>query len=48
MSDKSSRRQFIDRSLRIVRIAGALEARPLCLARRTASGTMYQVDRCFV
>jgi electron transport complex protein RnfB len=43
MSDKSSRRQFIDRSLRIVGIAGIGGAAAV-LARRTASGTVYQVD----
>jgi Na+-translocating ferredoxin:NAD+ oxidoreductase subunit B len=47
MSDKSSRRQFIDRSLRIVGIAGIGGAATV-LARRAASDTVFQVDpsRC--
>jgi Na+-translocating ferredoxin:NAD+ oxidoreductase subunit B len=47
MIEKSNRRQFIDRSLRIVGIAGLGGAAAL-LARRASSNTVFQVDpsRC--
>jgi electron transport complex protein RnfB len=47
MSEKSSRREFIDRSFRIVGLAGIGGAAAL-LARRAASNTVFQVDpsRC--
>ncbi len=47
MSDKPNRRQFIDRSLRIVGIAGIGGAAAL-LGRRASSGAVFQVDpsRC--
>jgi hypothetical protein len=43
MSEKSSRRQFIDRSFRIVGLAGIGGAAAV-LARRAASNTVFQVD----
>jgi electron transport complex protein RnfB len=43
MSEKSSRREFFDRSLRIVGIAG-LGGSAIMLARRAASNTVFQVD----
>ena len=43
MSEKSSRRDFIDRSFRIVGLAGIGGAAAL-LARRAASNTVFQVD----
>jgi electron transport complex protein RnfB len=47
MSEKSSRREFIDRSFRIVGFVGIGGAAAL-LARRAASNTVFQVDpsRC--
>jgi electron transport complex protein RnfB len=47
MSDKSSRRQFIDRSFRIIGMAG-IGGTAAVLARRAASDTVFQVDpsRC--
>jgi Na+-translocating ferredoxin:NAD+ oxidoreductase subunit B len=47
MSEKSSRREFFDRSLRIVGIAG-LGGAAIMLTRRAASNTVFQVDpsRC--
>ncbi len=47
MSEKSSRREFIDRSFRIVGLVGIGGAATL-LARRAASNTVFQVDpsRC--
>jgi Na+-translocating ferredoxin:NAD+ oxidoreductase subunit B len=43
MSEKSSRRQFMDRSFRIVGLAGIGGAAAV-LARRAASNTVFQVD----
>ena len=43
MSDKSSRRQFMDRSLRIVGLAGIGGAAAV-LTKRAASNTVFQVD----
>jgi electron transport complex protein RnfB len=43
MSEKSSRREFFDRSFRIVGLAGLGGAATL-LARRAASNTVFQVD----
>jgi electron transport complex protein RnfB len=43
MSEKSSRREFIDRSLRVVGIVGIAGATGV-LARRAASNTVFQVD----
>jgi electron transport complex protein RnfB len=43
MSEKSSRREFMDRSFRIVGLAGIGGATAL-LARRAASNTVFQVD----
>ncbi len=43
MSDKSTRRQFIDRSVRIIGFAGIAGAAGL-LARRASSDAVYQVD----
>lgn len=43
MSEKSSRREFIDRSVRIVGIAGIVGTAGV-LARRAASNTVFQVD----
>jgi Na+-translocating ferredoxin:NAD+ oxidoreductase subunit B len=43
MSEKSSRREFFDRSLRIVGVAG-LGGAAIMLARRAASNTVFQVD----
>jgi Na+-translocating ferredoxin:NAD+ oxidoreductase subunit B len=43
MSEKSSRREFIDRSFRIVGLAGMGSAAAL-LARRASSNTVFQVD----
>jgi len=43
MSEKSSRRQFMDRSLRIVGLAG-IGGTAAVLARRAARGSVFQVD----
>ena len=43
MSEKSSRRQFIDRSFRIIGLAGIGGASAV-LVRRAASSTVFQVD----
>jgi electron transport complex protein RnfB len=47
MSDKSSRRQFMDRSLRIVGLAG-IGGAAVVLTKRAAGDTVFQVDpsRC--
>ncbi len=43
MSEKSSRREFIDRSLRIAGVVG-IGGAAVVLARRAASNTVFQVD----